>query len=269
MTVPRELLVAGDIVRELQERGAVCLPGFFGRATAEEMRREALELLSTPIDGVKKTNIPGGPSVVINNPQVLNAPRFPALGRALRSDLLREVSVGYDPKGKFFCRAHITHSKTPCKITDIHFDTLRFLKFMIYLSDVDEECAALRYCFGSHNENRRLRARFLRAGGKITELPNVPAPSENFVLEDLEGPRGTLIIFDTDGFHSAGTLQPGKERLLIRSHTKLGGWFNSDALRRVAELNPMQFFVPPMMPERTATGGRTRANERGRKRRAV
>ena len=242
----------------------MCLPGFFDRSTAEDMRREALELLSAEIDGVKKTKVPGGPSVVINNPEVLNPPRFPALGHALRSDLVSQVSLGYDPKGKFFARAHITHSITPCKITDIHFDVFRQLKFMVYLSDVDKECAALRYCFGSHLENRRLRNRFLMVGGKIRNLPNVPTPDENIVLQDLEGPRGTLIIFDTDGFHSAGTLQPGKERLLIRSHTRLSSWFNSEALRRVAELNPVRFFVPSIAPGRAATGGKTRANERGR-----
>jgi hypothetical protein len=268
MTTSREHFVAGDIVRELQERGAVCLPGFFDRATAEDMRREALELLSDPIDGVKKTNIPGGPSVVINKPAVLNPPRFPALGRALRSDLLKNVSMGYDPKGTFFTRAHITQSITPAKITDIHFDSFRFLKFMVYLSDVDRACAALRYCFGSHLDNRNFRYRFLRAGGKIIDLPNVPAPSETVLLEDLEGPQGTLIIFDSDGFHSAGTLQPGKERLLIRTHTKLSGWFNNETLRRVAEFNPLKFFVPSMAPGRSATGGRTRANERGKYRMA-
>ena len=97
-------------------------------------------------------------------------------------------------------------------------------------------------------------------GGKIEEILNVPAPTEHVVLTDMEGPAGTVVIFDTDGFHAAGSLKEGKERFLIRARTVLSGWFDNSLFRHVAKQNPLRFFMPLIAPKgRQATRGYTRA----------
>jgi hypothetical protein len=252
-------LSAKEIVRQLKETGAVCLQSFFDPQWVENMRREAATLLTTTHNGVTDNFNPGGPSVRIDS-KVFDSPHFSSFGQALNSNLFREIAIGYDQKSRFFVDAVITQDRIPCKLTDIHFDLKRSLKFMIYLSDVDKGCAAFRYCLGSHRENRKFRHRFLLMGGLVKELPNIPGPTERLVLTDMEGPRGTLIVFDTEGFHSAGTLQDGNERLLIRARSLLGGRFDYRLFREVAERSPLRLLLPLLVPEgRQATRGSARA----------
>ncbi|MGH7516771.1 MAG: hypothetical protein ACREOC_04785 [Gemmatimonadales bacterium] len=249
-----------QVAQQVQKQGAICLQGFFDPEAVAAMRGESVALLDKPVEGVSPEGNPGGSAVRID-PKLLEGPRFPGISRALRSDFFQRTARGYDAKSTFCFDAVITHDRVPCKITDVHFDMRRSLKFMIYLSDVRKENAAFRYAFGTHRANREVRHRFLLAGGKLNDLPNVPGPDEQLGLVDIEGPEGTLIVFDTDGFHSAGLLQAGKERLLIRSRTLLSGWYNSPVLRKAAELNPLRFFLwSPGPAGRKATGGSARAS---------
>jgi hypothetical protein len=260
MTLPRATLDALNIVRELRENGALCLPSFFCPSLAENMRKEATCLLSAQIDGVKAIQPHPSGRMVWIYPKILEAPLFPCLNQALRLPLFQEIAERYDGKCKFLHNAIITHDYRPCTITDVHFDADRSLKFMIYLSDVDKDSAAFRYCLGSHRLNRKLRHRFLMLGGRIEDIPNIPGPSEELQLTDMEGPAGTLIVFDTDGFHSAGALKEGRERVLIRSRTLLSAWFDNRILRQATKLNPLRFLRPFVIPEgRRATRGSTRA----------
>ena len=242
----RDTLSAKQIVRELEKAGVVCLQSFFDLRSVEKMRGEALNLL-------------GARQALRSTPSNLDE-RCPTLHQALNSNLFREMAVGYDRKCQFFFDAVVEHDTTfGEKITDIHFDMLRSLKFMIYLSDVDKSSAAFRYCVGSHQDNHKLRNRFLLMGGKLPKLPNVPGPNEDHDLTDIEGPRGTLIVFDTDGFHSAGSLQEGKDRLIVRGRTLLSGWFEHSVLRFAAGLNPLGFFAPLLAPKgRLTTRGKAR-----------
>jgi hypothetical protein len=249
-----------EIVAQLRERGAVSLPGFFGEGAVARMRREALALLARPAAGVRPESNPGGAQVRVD-PRLLDGLRFPAIAAVLRSEFFQRIARGYDSKSRFCQDAVISHDKVPCKITDIHFDTRPSLKFMVYLADVRKANAAFRYAYGTHRANWGLRQRFLLAGGKLNDLPNVPGPGERIDLVDCEGPAGTLLVFLTDGFHSAGLLEPGRERLLIRASTLLSGWFNNGVLRGAAELNPMRFLFLPRVPEgRKPTHGTARAN---------
>jgi len=176
---------------------------------------------------------------------------------------LKEIARGYHSRSGFvFYRGVcVDHAHRFGKtITATHFDTKRCLKFMIYLSDVGKEDAAFSYCPGSHLENTKLRNRFLLMGGALQDIPNVPGPSESYELVPMEGPRGTLIVFDTDGFHSAGTLQEGRERFLVRAGVLLGGWFDNRTLRSAAQLNPLRFLASSLAPkERLRTRGSSRA----------
>jgi len=84
---------------------------------------------------------------------------------------------------------------------------------MIYLNDVDRGNAALRYAAGTHRTNHAFRIAYMRAAGAPESLPDIPAPEERMELADLEGPAGTVILFDSEGFHSAGTLSAGREQI--------------------------------------------------------
>ncbi len=240
---------AEALVRELRVKGAVCLPAFFDAQTVQDVSREALAVLA------------GRTHVKIRKQDHFRR-RCPRASEVLNSILLRTVADKYDPKCEYLFDVVFNHHQIAGhQLSDIHFDMLRSLKFMVYLSDADQSSAAFRYCFGSHRTNRTFRNRFLAMGGKLEDLPNVPGRSEGPILTDLEGPRGTLIVFDTEGFHSAGTLQEGKQRLLLRGRTLLSeSWFESKVLRRCAALYPLKFFASSLASaDRGSTRGKARA----------
>jgi hypothetical protein len=244
----------------LNRDGACVLSGLLDSHLVQSLRTEIKELLRISAKGVTAEKHPGGPSIRLSIGS-LDESAAPVILKTLCSASLRETAHQYDA-GCIFCHdAVVTHDINPGGITDVHFDMQPSLKCMIYLSDVDRDSAAFRYAFGTHRRNRAFRHDFLRAGGSLGGLPNVPGPEEPVALTDLEGPAGTIILFDTDGFHSAGILAPKRQRLLIRSRTILNGWFNSTILRTMARLpiNPWRL-VPPTVPAgRQSTGGRGRA----------
>lgn len=97
---------------------------------------------------------------------------------------------------------------------DMHFDVQRSLKFFIYLTDTTAENGAF-YCLpGSQVESGKLRQKL---GDKISyenrELSR-ELPAKDTDLVPMEGPAGTLIIFDTDVFHRAGFVKNGERRVM-------------------------------------------------------
>jgi len=142
------------------------------------------------------------------------------------------------------------------------------LKFMLYLLDANEANGAFRYAIGSHHKNTKLRRRYVLCGGKLIRLPNICSPKESIPLRSISGPAGTLIIFDTDGFHSGGNILLGKERRVLRSRYLFSGqppirpnMFSFQWVRE-SSLNPLKFVLPLLAPPgRSSTGGTARKVE--------
>lgn len=106
--------------------------------------------------------------------------------------------------------------------TDIlpwHFDRQESLKFYLNLTDVDITNGAFQYDIGSHREGHLIANQFLMKGTSVFQIPN-DVPDEflrNPVVVDASA--GDMIIFDSAGFHKAGKIDEGKERMVIRGHT--------------------------------------------------
>jgi Phytanoyl-CoA dioxygenase (PhyH) len=93
-----------------------------------------------------------------------------------------------------------------------HFDMdrVKFLKFFVYLTDVNEENGPHCYVAGSH----RGVPRSLRKDGRLTDeevFAHYP-PSKRI---SIIGPRGTLIAVDTRGLHKGNRLLQG-HRLIFQ-----------------------------------------------------
>ena len=108
---------------------------------------------------------------------------------------------------------------------DLHFDRTHTFKFFLYLTDCYETDGAFRYCPKSraigetlrHKATQKARADY----GSIANRMEIDYPHLNYTSQKakpLEGPAGTLFIFDTDTLHMGGILQDGHERMVIRSH---------------------------------------------------
>ena len=102
----------------------------------------------------------------------------------------------------------------------LHFDRLRCLKAMVYLSDVEEGCGALSIVPGSHTKGAELRRGFQEMNSYEDKRNRIELDYPELMSEPVEicAPSGTLILFDTDAFHKGGDVASDKERLIIRSH---------------------------------------------------
>lgn len=105
----------------------------------------------------------------------------------------------------------------------LHFDRQKSFKFFLYLTDVDTTCGALHLSPGSIIEGETLNKKLNQNGeyeSKRRLEISYPKLIEQYPPEAIEAPAGTLIVFDTDTFHKGGVVDEGKQRLIIRMHTK-------------------------------------------------
>ena len=111
-----------------------------------------------------------------------------------------------------------------------HFDRRQKFKFMIYLSDVDENCGPFSVVPGTQNLGRELRLkdnskhRFGRYFGDPGICENYSEPQNHFPdyeyeMKRLTGKMGTIIIFDSDLIHQGGQVGPNQKRLIVRGHS--------------------------------------------------
>ncbi|SIO49092.1 phytanoyl-CoA dioxygenase family protein [Chitinophaga niabensis] len=93
-----------------------------------------------------------------------------------------------------------------------HFDLdrIKFLKFFIYLSDVDTHNGPHCYIEGSH----KLKPKAVRRDGRIMDEELMAVyPKENF--KEITGKIGTILAVDTIGFHKGKPLEKN-DRLLFQ-----------------------------------------------------
>ncbi|MEM1111886.1 MAG: hypothetical protein AAGI11_08255 [Pseudomonadota bacterium] len=160
----------------------------------------------------------------------------------------------------------LTHETEEGSVTDLHFDTRRSIKVLMYLQDTDEHTAAFRYAPGSHIENTLYRERFFQQGGDILDLQNALPVSrqQSLALDTLDGPGGSLIIFDTDGWHMAGQLADrSRQRRVIRSRSPFitpsslaASRFSIAWFKRKLRMTRTE--RPFTLPQRESTGGSSR-----------
>ena len=98
-----------------------------------------------------------------------------------------------------------------------------FLKFFIYLTDIDKSCGAFTICPKSRQRGAELRNEAHKRSKNYHDVKNrieldYPELLETYPPEPIEAKAGTLLVFDTDIFHKGGQVEEGKERLIVRLH---------------------------------------------------
>jgi len=96
-----------------------------------------------------------------------------------------------------------------------HSDETYFLKFFIYLSDVNIENGPLSVAPGSHIVSKKKRHKWILSGKDYLKRDKVNLNYESEMLP-LIGKRGTMIIFDTDIIHKGGVPKDGMSRKVLR-----------------------------------------------------
>lgn len=254
------------IVEAIRREGYAMVEQFVDGPDLRQLLREFDGLFAHGVPGVTPMKRhPSGPAVRLRWRRTATG-QLPALRATFRSEALKRISAGILPEGSRFNEEIVaTHDVRETPIADVHFDMQRALKFYLYLLDTDEGNGVLKYAPGSHRRNRRDRERFLWLGGRLRDVPNIPAEGERIPLRPLPGPAGTLLAFDTEGWHAAGTVGPGRERKILRAASVFAGQPTAEAKPlswrwlRESWLNPVRPLARRVAPAgRRSTGGTAR-----------
>ena len=105
-----------------------------------------------------------------------------------------------------------------------HIDKERYLKFMIYVTDVTEKDGPFYSCEKVQDvekyEGLRQQIKGTKKEQKLNEINDFSIESYKPVL----GSTGDLIIFDTNIPHFAGAIEKGNERKVIRFDFEKKAW---------------------------------------------
>lgn len=242
--------------------------GFVPGDRLERLRAEFERYLLTPEEGVTHFQHQPGKAFRI----ALDEPRLRELNReksciaeTFFSETLRSLAEAYVPDAEFCNEVLGTNEFRAMPLTDIHFDSLRSLKFMVYLDDTTAANGAFSYIKGTHLRNTRYRKRFYQLGGVPELIPNALSEEHRGRATSIEAAAGTLIVFDTDGLHAGGILQPGASRRIVRAQCKLRvpeSWKLMQFMPyrvRHSNLSPALLYSRFVAPEFRATRGTSRA----------
>ena len=163
--------------------------------------------------------------------------RAPHVGSIIESSLLQELAGAYLGCVPIFAGLHAWWSLPDPEASEedlnwsaqqFHFDYdwPAFVKFFIYLTDVDEESGPFTFVIGTHERKREWR------DGRLDEA-YVQATYGDRVKE-IMGSAGDMIIADTAGYHKGKRVTKGR-RLILQMEfavSRLGASCQYDLLPR-------------------------------------
>lgn len=134
---------------------------------------------------------------------------------------------------------HTAYSKQPdqdaAQFYHFDMDRIKWLKFFIYLTDVEADNGPHCFIAGSHRSGGIPRALLAKGYTRLSD-EEVAAyyPPERFI--EFTGPRGTVIAEDTRGLHKGKHLLSG-DRLMLQlqfSNSLYGGLYAKTRFSRIA-----------------------------------
>lgn len=265
----KQLIDIEKIANEVSTNGYAVVYNALTEKVIEGLNNEFDMVFESSLPNVKPGTNPAGKHARINRNR-LNSDSLPVISELFNDKVFNRLikacsnlDLDNEPDETII---HFSHAFYSEQITDIHFDMYQHLKFFFYLTDTDQTNGAISFASNSQQENNSYRQQFLRQKGELKRLLNIIPASSDLELVPINGPAGTMIVFDTDTFHQGGKVQPGKERRVIRFGSKYPGQplqarHNKLSLNwLLSRLNPPD--LPSTYPGRTSTGGSARNTEK-------
>lgn len=213
-----------EVLAVLRKYGIAILPRYFSGKTLAALNEEFDIMLerATALDFNVIERDEAKTVAIIRNR--LPATDFPSIAETFGLPFMADISRAYYGGAKIALNHQIyanLNRGTAEAVPDLpfvpHLDKIRTLKFFVYLTDTEEQNGAMGVVPGSQVANAAHRLECLRSNPDYRTVTNVIAEAKTI---PVEGPAGTLFIFDTDVTHSAGHVRPGKERRILRGHTR-------------------------------------------------
>jgi hypothetical protein len=214
----------------VRKYGAAVLPGWADRPMLDALRAEFEQVLNDKDDSYAyQINYAPGRACSIMRDKMPDG-RYPALRGFFEHPKMKALAQSYIGHPCLLnYEVYATHESKPAvSVAPAHFDKLWTLKYMLYLKEVGPDDAPFGIIPGSLTVARqRFRAIFdthqldylAMNDERYQNMNNSELPAGFGGVVDITGPAGTLIVFDTDTFHHAGTVSPGHERMILRGHS--------------------------------------------------
>lgn len=223
-------LDAREVSSFIRQFGAAVFPNFAAKSTLEELRSEFRGVLEQPKNAyARPLSYQPGRAVELNR-KVLPVEYYQTIRSFFGLPWMRAVADSY--MGHLCLlnyELYATHEFIPATdIAPTHHDKLWTLKFMLYMNDIDVDSGAFGVIPGSAASARdRFRDIFEKHSLKhlsmkdprFSAMENDNVPAELPPVVNIIGAAGTLIVFDSDTYHHAGSVSTGRERMILRGHT--------------------------------------------------
>ncbi|WP_282608928.1 phytanoyl-CoA dioxygenase family protein [Pelagibius sp. Alg239-R121] len=256
------------VLADLRRDGISVHEGYIAGGLLDELSEEFERYLAQEEEGVMHVEHTPGKAfrIVLDDPSLreLNLKKS-CIASAFFNDPMKELASAYLP-GAPFCNGLLgTNEFRAMPVTEVHFDTLQCLKFMIYLDDTTAANGAFSFIPGSHRKTHAYRKWFARLGGVPSLIPNALPDEHRARVTSIEAKAGTLIVFDTDGLHAGGVLKPGTTRRVVRAHCmarSFDPWKLTELMPyriKHSGLNPATIYSKVFAPSYRATQGTGRA----------
>jgi Phytanoyl-CoA dioxygenase (PhyH) len=211
--IARDIAQNGYHIFDTKLDGGVC------ERIVEFARRTPATLIPAPA---------GRPSEAVFDPAALLAPRYdlaearifelPELQELATDQTLMAVAQAYlkcrpvnDLVAMWWSAAFgAAPSSEAAQLFHFDMDRLKFIKFFVYLTDVDESHGPHVYVASSHVR----KPKPVRRDGRIPDEEIVGQYGREAIVE-ITGERGTILAVDTRGFHKGKALETG-DRLLFQ-----------------------------------------------------
>jgi hypothetical protein len=212
-----------SIARDIERNGYHVFEAKLDQGTCQRIVDFAGNATATIIPGPA-----GGPSESVYDPASPLGPRYdlaerrmfelPELQELATDETLMAVAQAYlrcrpvnDLVAMWWSAAYgNAPSSEAAQLFHFDMDRLKFIKFFVYLTDVDEDHGPHVYVKSSHVR----KPKAVRRDGRISDEEILRQYGDNAIIE-ITGEQGTVLAVDTRGFHKGKALETG-DRLLFQ-----------------------------------------------------
>jgi Phytanoyl-CoA dioxygenase (PhyH) len=207
-----------DMACALDQHGLIMIPGIVPPDACDSMRQEAYKLLSTSAPWITPLDYSVGRAIRVFRHGIDPAEQHWSIVSFCQAPLLYSLADRYLGRGNwFFDDIYVNEDVVGSahKFQEWHFDSIPHLKLFLYLTDSDVERGALECVLGSHHRARRLARRDRILGRTPKTQPRITLDAHE-AGTPMVAKAGTVVLFDSDLFHRAGTVAMDN-RVVIRA----------------------------------------------------
>jgi hypothetical protein len=203
------------IISSLAKYGIAIIHNYVDSSRLEKLREESMDLLGVKTKDRLEIDESAMQRMALSN---FNAKKYPTMASLTNDEIFEHVTKDFfHPYSHQLENIYIHRDVNKMAFNSVwHIDPMITVKFYVYLNDVDKTNGAFKYNLGSHREGY-YRLMYKRHTGDTHPTFGIP---EDEILNaiDVEAKAGSMLIFNPMGTHSAGKIEKGKERSVIRYH---------------------------------------------------